>query len=170
MRWWAMTAMAMVAMGGTAVAAQIVTSSDQIRDGVILARDIQDKTLTARQVRDGGLEAASLSAAARRALRGSVGPRGPRGRRGPAGPVPAADYVTATGTAPAGGVASTKAACRGGLLPLGGGIRDGSNKLVLSSSYPAASRKAGPGWVIVVVNPDAAPHPFTAYAVCARLS
>ncbi|HVE67372.1 MAG TPA: hypothetical protein VNB64_02200 [Solirubrobacteraceae bacterium] len=170
MRWWPMVAVAVLAMGGTAWAGgTLITSSRQIDDGVILARDLQPGTLTATQVREGGLEARNLSAAARRELRGTRGPRGPRGFRGPAGSVPDVDYVTVQATAPPGGAATAKAPCRGARLPMSGGLRDGSGRLVLTSSYPVAARAAGRGWVVSVVNTDAAPHGFIAYAVCSRV-
>ncbi len=172
MRWWPAVAVAMLAMGGTAWAGgTLITSSRQIDDGVILARDLQPGTLTSTQVRSGGLEARNLSAAARRELSGARGPRGPRGFRGASGPVPDADYTTVQATAPPGGGAATaKAPCRGGRLPLSGGMRDGSGRLLLTSSYPVASRAAGRGWVVAVVNTGGAPQGFVAYAICARVS
>ena len=167
MRWWALTAVVVLGLAGTAWAGgELITSSRQVRDGVLLGRDLQAGTLNSRQVGDGGLEARDLSAVARRELRGTPGPRG---RTGPPGPVPDADYVTVQATAPPRGAAAAKAPCRGGRLPLGGGMRDGSGRLFLTSSYPVASRTAGRGWVVAVANSDAAPHRFIAYAVCARV-
>ncbi|MDX6697951.1 MAG: hypothetical protein QOE65_1348 [Solirubrobacteraceae bacterium] len=167
MRLWALVAVGVLGLSATAWAGgELVTSSRQVRDGVLLGRDLQAGTLDSRQVGDGGLEARDLSAAARRELRGT---QGPRGRTGPPGPIPQVDYSTVRATARAGGLSTAKASCRGGRLPLGGGMREGSGRLVLNSSYPSAARRAGPGWVVAVLNPDGAAHGFTAYAVCGRV-
>jgi hypothetical protein len=167
MRWWALVTVAVLGLTATAWAGgELITSSRQVRDGVLLGRDLQPGTLTSRQVGDGGLQASDLSAAARRALRGTPGPRG---RTGPPGPIPQVDYSTVRATARPGGISTAKASCRGGRLPLGGGMREASGRLVLNSSYPAASRRAGPGWVVAVSNLDGAAHGFTAYAVCGRV-
>lgn len=157
-----------IAIGSTAVAAELITSSSQIRDNAILSRDIHDNTLASRDVQDGGLGANDLSAGARRTLRGTRGPRGARGRRGPLG-LPVLNYNTVPGTAAPGAVAHVKARCPGTQRPVGGGANDSSNRLVINSSYPVAAKRAGAGWTVAMSNPDTtAAHAFTVTAVCVR--
>jgi hypothetical protein len=84
-----------VALGGTSYAALTLP-----RDSVG-HRQLQPGAVRAREVKDGSLGTKELSAHARRALRGPVGPIGPAGAQGPA----AAEYfavLNATGERVAG--------------------------------------------------------------------
>lgn len=65
-----------VALSGSAVAANyVITSSAQIRNGVVTGKDVKDKSLTPQDVR-GSLQGP----------KGDTGPAGPKGEAGPAGP------------------------------------------------------------------------------------
>jgi hypothetical protein len=58
-----------MATAGTATAAKVlVTSSKQIKNGVVTSGDVRDGALSGRDVRDGSLEVADLEATARAAI------------------------------------------------------------------------------------------------------
>src|SRR3954471_15112325 len=94
-------AVLVLALGGTATAAKLITS-----------RDVADNSLTGADIKAGSLERSDLSASARKALQGAAGPRGATGAAGatgatgatgPAGPAGATGARGATGaTGPAG--------------------------------------------------------------------
>jgi hypothetical protein len=77
-----------VALSGTAVAARtLVTSSGQIRNGIVTSADLKNNTVAPRD----------LSRAARRALTGAAGATGPAGPQGVPGPQGPAGADGATG-------------------------------------------------------------------------
>jgi hypothetical protein len=163
-----------IATASSAVAAStIINSSSQIKDGVILGRDLQDNTLTGAKLRDGSFAAADLTQGARDALRGPQGVKGDRGvqgKRGLQGPegtaaISLVNYANTTVGIAAGAAATGNAACPKGLRPIGGGARNPSGKLVVSATYPVAGSR--PGWAVTALNPDAAEHPLVVEAVCA---
>jgi hypothetical protein len=167
-----------IATASSAVAAStLITSSSQIKDGVILGRDLQDNTLTGAKLHDGSFAAADLTAGARNALRGprgatgGAGPRGRRGLRGPEGSaaISLATYPTTTVGVGPGGRATGNAACPKGQRPIGGGARNPSGKLAIAATYPVAGSR--PGWAVTAINSDtAAEHSLVVEAVCARVA
>jgi hypothetical protein len=84
-----------LALGGTATAAKLITS-----------RDVADNSLTGADIKAGSLERSDLSASARRALQGAAGPRGTAGATGATGTSGPTGATGATGprgaTGPAG--------------------------------------------------------------------
>ena len=75
-----------IGLGGASYAA-VAISGDQIQDSTITTKDVKDKTL---KVKD-------LSPGARTALKGNTGPAGPAGATGPAGPAGPTGTTGATG-------------------------------------------------------------------------
>jgi hypothetical protein len=163
-----------VASASTAVAATVITSSRDIKDGVILSRDIHRNTINGDRIEDGSLGAVDFGAATRDALRGprgrqgERGPEGRRGRRGATGStvLSVLDYNTARVPLGPGATQTADIACTKGLEPIGGGFRDVSGKLYFRASAPNRSL---PGWSVRATNLDpAARHPLFIYVMCAR--
>jgi hypothetical protein len=169
-------ALVALVVGGTstAVAATVITSSRDIKDGVILSRDIHRNTINGDRIQDGSLGTVDFGAGTREALRG---PRGSRGERGPAGPrgrrgatgstvLSVLDYNTARISLGPGATQSADVSCTQGLEPIGGGFRDASGKLYFRASAPKRSIH---GWSVRASNLDrAAAHPLYVYVICAR--
>lgn len=74
-----------MALGGTAVAAQLVGKGD-IKTGAVGKAEIQTGAVGSAEVRKNALGLRDFTVAARRTLREQSGPAGPRGPAGPAGP------------------------------------------------------------------------------------
>lgn len=71
-----------LSLAGSAVgAAELITSSSQVKDGVLVAADVRSGSLSAAKL----TPAARVALAARRGAAGPPGPAGPVGARGPAG-------------------------------------------------------------------------------------
>jgi hypothetical protein len=166
--------LALVLAGATsAVAATIITTSRQIKDGVILSRDVHHNTLANGVIRNGTLLAEDLAPSTRSALRGPrgargvQGPVGPRGRRGATGGTVLSilDYNTARVPIGPGATENADVACSAGLQPVGGGYRDTSGKLFVRSSFPA--RGSLRGWSVRVTNTATVRVSVAVYVVCA---
>jgi hypothetical protein len=163
-----------VASASTAVAATVITSSRDIKDGVILSRDIHRNTINGDRIQDGSLGVVDFGVDTRAALRGprgrpgERGPAGPRGRRGATGStvLSVIDYNTARVSLGPGATQTADVSCTQGLEPVGGGFRDPSGKLYFRASAPKRSLH---GWSVRASNLDgAAAHPVVVYVICAR--
>lgn len=165
-----------LACAGSAVAAgTLITSSKQVKAGVILGSDLHRNTVDGTRITDGSLEAVDLAAATRRALVGPAGPRGRRGLqghqgvagpRGPAGTVLGRlAYRTGSQTLAPGSTGTAAAACPSDLRPVGGGGGSDSGAVTIRSSNVGGAHK---GWAVTATNTDAgAPHKLRATVVCA---
>src|SRR3954468_22064769 len=92
-------AVLVLALGGTATAAKLITS-----------RDVADNSLTGADIKAGSLDRSDLSASARRALQGAAGPRGAAGATRATGrPAARGASGTAGATGPAGPAGATGA-------------------------------------------------------------
>ncbi len=160
--------------GSGRVSATPVTGG-QIVNGSIKSVDIADGAIRGRNIASSTIGIGNLSGSAVAKLRGQRGPQGPRGGRGQAGPRggDAADtvrYTTTSVSVPPAGSATGKVSCPSGRLPIGGGGRDTSGRLVINSSAPSIARKSG-AWLVTANNGDpAAAHTMTVYAICLRAS
>jgi hypothetical protein len=182
-------ALAIALGGGTAYAAQLITSKD-IRDGGVKRADIATSAVDSRKVADGSLKArdfgaGQLPSGAQGAPGppGPAGPQGPAGLQGPTGPAGASgdlDLVYVR-TGPLGadpGVTTLYLFCPDGLSPTGGGLAATGSDTVLSmhSSFPfddnmlggAADSDTIPdnGWGMQVNNDGPSGLIFAGYAVC----
>jgi hypothetical protein len=154
---WLGAAAVVLAMGGTATAASMVTSAN-IKDGTIAAKDIKR----------GAIGTAQLSAAAKRGMEGPegatgpMGPIGPPGPMGPAGPsvVGKVVVVTAKIVVAAEDVDTVTAVCPAGHRIVSGGFTLIGGDVWLSKSYDNVSWSVGSsGWSI--------PTEAEAFAHCA---
>lgn len=165
-----------VACAGGAVAASsvLVTTSRQIKPGVILGSDLHRNTVNGTRITDGSLGAVDLAAATRRALTGPAGPRGrrglagPRGVRGPRGRtgtvLAALRYPKASQTIAPGSTGTASAACPSDLRVIGGG-GNGAKGIVLGTSAPGAAHR---GWTVTATNTDpSTARKVTVTAICA---
>jgi Collagen triple helix repeat (20 copies) len=73
----AIAILVVLALGGTATAARLITSSD-IKDNTIRGKDVRDRSLTPRDF--------SGSVRGPQGIPGATGPQGPQGSQGPQGP------------------------------------------------------------------------------------
>ncbi|MDA0179943.1 hypothetical protein OJ997_06530 [Solirubrobacter phytolaccae] len=137
---WLGTAAIVLAMGGTATAASMVTSA-QIKDG----------TITAKDIKRGAIGLTQLSSTARDGIQGEPGLTGPSGPAGPAGPAgPSAvgqiNYVRSqrvywNGTY----VQSAMATCPAGQRAIsGGGVSVGDAGMAASDTVASRS-----GWYVI---------------------
>ena len=158
-----------VALGSTAVAATLITSSSQIKDGVILSRDVQDGTLQGADFQNDTISVGKLTRATRTSLRGQTGPKGDRGAQGPKGPsgdaiLSSVSYAAVKVTVGPASFASVRAACPKGLVVVGGGVSEPSGKAVVASSGPSGPK----AWISSLTNTDAVPHEVTVTAICTK--
>lgn len=165
-----------VACAGTAVAAgTLITSSRQIKTGVILGSDLHRNTVNGTRITDGSLGTVDFSAATRNGL---IGPAGARGRRGAAGPRGVAGPRGATGTvlgtlayrsgsqtlAP-GSTGTASAPCPSDLRPIGGGGGSNAPTVAIRSNTVGIAHK---GWTVTGTNTDPKNgHKLTATVICA---
>lgn len=148
-------ATALIAGGSGAIAAQKITGA-QIQDGSITGRDVKNKSLTPADFRG--------------AVRGARGPGGPQGIQGPAGPpgpvaAGAIARVEAQGTADAGNTNFAQAVCPPGQRVIGGGFVAGGadTEIFINDSVGSST-----SWFVALDNFDGiAPAAFSAIAYCA---
>jgi len=178
-----------VAAGGTAVAAKLVTSAD-IKNKTITQQDMAANSIGSPQLKPNSVAESDLAAAVRDQLgQGEQGPQGPAGPEGPAGPAgpqggqgaagadgdDGADgvsgyeivAVTADATIGPGGVSTMVAECPGAKVALSGGYTFVSGGLAVRTSAPSAD---GSGWEVVLNNQQAQTPTVTVTAVCAALA
>jgi hypothetical protein len=165
-----------LACAGSAVAAgTLITSSKQVKKGVLLGSDLHRNTVDGTRITDGSLGAVDLAADARRALTGATGPRGRRGAqgvRGVAGPRGLAGtvlgrvaYRAGSQTLAPGSTGTAAATCPSDLRPVGGGGGSDSGAVVVRSDNVGGSHK---GWAVTATNTDpTTPHKLKATVVCA---
>jgi hypothetical protein len=173
------------ALGGSAYAAVTVTG-----------KQIQDGTITGKDVKNRSLGAAKLSASALGSLAGERGPAGPQGpagpkgdpgKQGPTGPAGATgqqgpqgaagvtniEYRVSSGVSvPKDGDASDQVNCTSGKAALGGGAAQfpsGAPMRVISSA-PGGANGTSTGWSVQIHNQGG--NAFTAFAwvVCANVT
>lgn len=151
-----------LALGGTATAARLITSKD---------------------IKNGTIKTADLSAAAKRALKGqkgntgaqgaqgAPGPQGPAGAQGPSGAASLSELTeyAASGTVPAGEVFPGAIDCPDGERAISGGywLGEGSENAVVYGDVATDGRT---GWIVAVDNSAPAattPAEVTAYVYCA---
>jgi collagen triple helix repeat protein len=166
-----------VALGGTATAATLLVTSQQIKDRTIQVRDISPQALRALRGRQGPVGAEGPP--------GPAGPQGPQGNQGPVGPAgpagrSATDVYTRTfdSVAEAGGGSFVNLFCGPNEVALTGGVRTDSVFGVVFDKYPIMATADGgarpavhgekpQGWRIGVSTKTNSTQVFyTAYAVC----
>jgi len=169
----AVSVSALARTGSPAAKDAAAVTGGEIVNGSIQSVDIAAGAVRGRNIASSTIGIGNISGSAVAKLRGQRGPQGPRGVRGVAGPRggDAADtvrYATTSVSVPPAGSASGKVACPSGRLPIGGGGRDTSGRLLLNSSAPQLGKRSG-AWLVTANNSDpAAAHTLTVYAVCLR--
>jgi hypothetical protein len=169
-----------VALGGSSYAAFELPANS------VGAAQLRNRAVTSVKVRNGSLQMKDLSAGARKALVGPVGPQGPAGLKGDAGPKGdsgAAGVVVRlndAGVTMAAADATVSAFCKPGERATGGGGGFGTSTgdVLLrqsypltgtaASSHPSANGETPAGWQVRLHNNDtttAQAHTI-AYAVC----
>lgn len=173
-------ALAAVTAGSTGVQALITGS--QIRDDTVESRDIKNGT-----VRRADISAATLAAlrgstgpAGLQGARGDAGPQGPTGPQGPAGPSgpPGSTISYINGysehvTVPPGEFRFANAVCPTGTLLVGGGHATenvSTALLVPTNSYPTGMPDGRGAWYVVMFNIGDDPEAFWAVSFCARIT
>ncbi len=177
-------ALAIALGGGTAYAAELITSKD-IKDRGVKRADLANGSVDSRKVADGSLSRRDFRAG--QLPTGSQGPAGPRGPAGPAGPQGPAGpgdelelvYVRTGPLAAFAGNTEVYLFCPAGLSPTGGGIASGGATTGLSTygSFPFDDGMMVPGadpdsipdngWAVQLENDGEGTPTFAAYAVCA---
>ena len=156
-------------------------------------RDVANGSLSAADVRDGGLRRSDLDGSVRGPTgppgptgpAGGSGPTGPTGAPGPAGPAGAAGVTGPTGvagptgvpgiaypvlqraqrTVPAGSLLSWSVLCPTKTTAVGGGFQGlrVNEGLLASESAPGSD---GQSWVLTVINTNGTPQDVEGQAVC----
>jgi hypothetical protein len=161
---------ASIASTGAVAATVLVTSAD-IKNGTIQLVDISGKAKRALKGKRG-----PVGAPGRPGAQGAQGPQGAggaQGQQGVAGPAgfSSLHFVrTADIPNPANTAVTAAAQCPDGQYPLGGGANTTSELQYVNDSFAAHSGPDGPInlWVASVKNLDGADtHTFRVYAVCA---
>lgn len=75
-----------VAVGGTATAANPLINGAKIKAGTITSKQVKNQSLTGADIKNGSIGPADLSATAKATIAGPQGAAGPAGPVGPAGP------------------------------------------------------------------------------------
>ncbi|HEX8050199.1 MAG TPA: hypothetical protein VF504_01915 [Solirubrobacterales bacterium] len=127
----------LLACGGTAVAAKLITGA-AVKDGSLTGRDVKDRTILARDL-------APSVVAETRGTRGEPGPPGPRGETGPMGPVGPAGPIN--------GVLPSGVTLRG-FVNIGGRATDPHDAFYESVSFPL-SLPSTPQVEMVIGKPSA---------------
>jgi hypothetical protein len=140
-----------VASGGTAVAATLITSK-QVKDGTIQLVDISK---AAKASLKGNAGASGAPGAA-----GAQGPQGPQGIAGPAGPVNVLyqDGAPVVGTASTDELLEATATCPAGQVAIGGGtitsagidVPNGTMKVQEEGPVPSAAGGKNDTWFVVI--------------------
>jgi hypothetical protein len=159
-----------VALGGSAVAASLITSK-QIQDGTIQTKDISKKARTALSGKPGP--------AGQQGLQGVPGPKGETGAAGKDGAngvdaFGTLKYVRNTCSVPEGTQGSCTATCPDGLRPVGGGGGGHggyTEHMEVNASQPNPADGNATGWTAWFDNnPDSGATGsdlVSAYAICA---
>lgn len=172
----------------------IAVSSSATAALVITGKQIKNNSVTTKDIKDGNLKTADLSAAAKAELKGNAGPAGPAGEKGatgatgPAGPTGATGpsgiggYQTILNTAniAAGSAGTVTATCPAGKKPIGGGglvglVNNPNLHIELSAPTTAGGSVLSLGdpidsWSIRMRNEDSAQRLAWVVAVCANVS
>jgi hypothetical protein len=152
-----------------AIVAIVIGASSATAASMIGSSQVKDNSLTTKDIKNGTLSVADLSAAARASLKGNQGPAGPVGTQGPAGGFDPAKVTYVEGPevsiAP-GQTGNGVAVCPTGAKVLSGGwvvIAGAVGEVFGSRSYDS-----GGSWTVLVFNhgqyTNATVKPF---AVCA---
>jgi hypothetical protein len=168
--------------GGTAYAAELITSKD-IKDGGVKRADIAKDAVNSRRIADGTLLVRDFKAGQLPAgspgpagLQGPSGPQGPAGQPGASGPLDLV-YVRTGPLGAVPGITEVYLFCPEGLSPTGGGVAASSDTtLSMHGSFPFDDTMFGPngdpdsipdnGWAVGISNNGAGTPIFAAYAVC----
>jgi hypothetical protein len=111
--------------------------------------------VTSKNIKNGTIQLADISAKAKKALRGQRGPRGPRG-------IDELTVVERPAVVPPGPV-SSEAACPAGQQPIGGGFRT-TGAMTITTSAPDFSRRL---WLVLATNAGPGLASLSAVAYCA---
>lgn len=164
--------------GGTAYAAELITSKD-IQDGGVKRADIAKDAVNSRRIADGTLLVRDFKAGQLPAgspgpagLQGPIGPQGPAGQPGASGPLDLV-YVRTGPLGAVPGITEVYLFCPEGLSPTGGGVATSASDTTLSmhGSFPFDANGdpdsiPDNGWAVGIINDGAATPVFAAYAVC----
>ena len=134
----------------TAAIAAVVSlgigASSATAASMISSAQVKDNSLTTKDIKNGSLTAADLSAAARAELKGSQGPAGPAGATGATGATGASGVNGVQG--PAGGFDPAKVTYIEGPAVTIGPQANGSGK----ATCPAGAKVLSGGWVVISGN------------------
>jgi hypothetical protein len=148
-----------LAIGGTATAAKLITSSD-IKNGTIKAKDLSKGAKRALKGKRGATGPAGPA--------GPIGPAGPAGAQGPPGPSAISQVTEVFGEmeVAAGTVDGGSVLCPDGQRAISGGFfDDGTETEVFLSAATSEDRE---GWDVALDNTDSAdPATLQGYAYCA---
>jgi hypothetical protein len=184
-----------VLVAAPVLALAAVTAGSAGVQALITGSQIKDDTIESRDIKNGTVRRADISAATLAVLRGATGqqgpagPSGPQGARGEAGPPGPAGPQGAPGppgntisyangyselvTVPPGEFRFANAICPTGTLLVGGGHATehvSTALLVPTNSYPIGMPDGRGAWYVVMFNIGDEPEAFWAVSFCARIT
>ena len=181
-----------VLVAAPVLALAAVTAGSAGVQALITGSQIKDDTVESRDIKNGTVRRADISAATLAALSGATGPQGPtgpvgpqgaRGDAGPQGPTgpqgPPGHTISYTNgysahvTVPPGEFRFVNAICPAGTLLVGGGHATehvSTALLVPTNSYPIGMPDGRGAWYVVMFNIGDEPEAFWAVSYCARIT
>lgn len=137
--------------------------------GAYAATQLPKNSVGSKQLKNGSITLAKLSAAAKKSLKGATGPAGPAGPAGPKGDTGspgATKVVVRVGNK---GVFESIASCHPGEVATGGGGFTASAEELLWGSFPQQEKEGEKptAWIAGAEKPGGNPGEVTAYVICA---